>query len=174
MWATGREVEQQLAITHGERGKLTEAGILRPVGTAGRATLYDADEIGELRRRTPAQVSAPAIAVRLGGPQRTDDEERMRSDPFYREWRGWSASWDKGTQRDAARMWWEVADPGRLHGGALIAVVSHVVVGAWRIVDHHFDEAIGRVAFEVTDSPELRNFSQTTLRLGRGPLIKVW
>lgn len=173
MWITGREVEQQLAITYGEREKLRATGLLVPVGTAGRSFLYEADTVASLAQRPDAAVPTPAIVVRLGAPQSTEDEY-----PRVRQSRGWCNSWDDVTKRDAARMWWPVAKPDRLHDGTLIAVVAHVVVGAWRIDSHEYNES-GRVAFSVDEPPGItdahgRPFSDTVLRLGRGPLLKVW
>lgn len=174
MWMTGREVETQLEITHGERTKLVDAGLLRPIGNAGRAVIYDKGSVEALNEIPIARIPSPAIAVRLGPPQSADDETEYVEDRHRREWRGWSEEWDERTKIKAASMWWEVADPARLVGGTLLAVVAHVVVGAWAITGYDYNEHIGRVAFRVEPTSTSTRLVRSQLRLGRGPLIKVW
>lgn len=156
--ATGRDLERALGITHAEREKLVQCGLIAEMGTIGRATAYKQKSVEALAGLPQFDAPGRTLAVRLGAPHPADDE-----DPVTRTWRGWHERWDDATKAHAAAAWWQVHEPATVEH--LAALVGPVVVGLWAVTGFTRDRRV--VAFHVLPTQQR---PRALLPLGRGPL----
>lgn len=164
---TGRQVERDLRITARERKKLELCHVIPAKGHLGGATAYDGATVQAIKDRPEWIPLAPAIAVRLAEP--APDPQ-----PWGRTLAGWDERWPGQTKRDGARGVWAVKDGQALidQNATLLAVVSIVIVGAWRIVGGAQSQGLWH--FNLGAHPDAADLTSRTARLGRGALQRTW
>jgi hypothetical protein len=168
------QAREQLGISPQSLAKLDACWLLRPVQKSGSLWLYEQRQVDVLRDSRPVEKHPAALCVRLGSPMKPPSGE-----PALRDYLGWQESgdedhppWTSIQKADAARQFWDVKDPDRFVGSALLGSVSEWLVGIWNIDGWQSHPGSSRLSALVSPATDEQNkvFKGRRLWLGQGPV----
>jgi hypothetical protein len=125
---SAQDVAEALKINRVTAGELISAEAAGPAYVHGRVIFASIDAIAELQARKPADLSVPALNVKVRAARWSADEGRYI---------GWHARLDDDEVEAAVGRWWAVRDAEALSLArcALVATIGGWVVAVRQIVD---------------------------------------